>query len=56
MTWKQIGSLILAISVAVSGSITQLPITENQKIWAMFFTNLIGVVATFFVNTLEEKK
>ena len=38
--WRKIGDSILLFTLALDGMITQLPISDNSKIW-------VGVIVTF---------
>ena len=41
--------------MAVAGYVTQLPITDAQKMWAIFVINLVGVFGKIITNFVSEE-
>jgi hypothetical protein len=53
--WRKIGDSALIFSMAVAGYVTQLPITDAQKMWAIFVINLVGVFGKIITNFVSEE-
>lgn len=54
--WRKIGDSILLATMALSGMIMTLPLTENQKLWTNFFVNCAGIVGKVLTNLFAPKE
>lgn len=48
--WRKVGDSLLLLSVGVSGSITGLPMPDNEKMWLMFAVSLLGTFGKIMTN------
>jgi hypothetical protein len=53
--WRDIGDAALALSAAVSGAITALPLPDGFKLIALPIVNLIGAAIKFLTKLTHEE-
>lgn len=52
--WRKLGDTFLLISTSSSTMVMGLPLTEHQKLWTVFFVNVLGVVGKTITNFFKE--
>lgn len=52
--WRKIGDTILVGSGSLSLMVMNLPITDNQKVWANTVINLLGIGGKLLTNFFKE--
>lgn len=48
--WRDIGDALLAISIAITGTVAPLPIPDNIKVYIIAGANLIGGIGKFLTK------
>jgi len=53
--FRQVGDTILIFSGFLSTSIMGLPISEHDKLWFVFGSNLLGVIGKIMMNFFKDE-